>query len=66
MDAQSATLHGWSTPWVSTGIFSEGEKILQGEKFEIEDTGTNKGADYKNRTAKSVNILLCFTFLRSF
>ena len=35
-----------------------------GEKFEIYGTETNEGADYKYRTAKSVNILIFFTFLR--
>jgi len=24
--------------------------------------GTNEGADYKNKTAKSVNILICLSF----
>ena len=32
-------------------------------KFEIHGTGTKKFAE-KNRTAKSVNILICFKFLR--
>jgi len=31
-------------------------------KFEIDGTGTNESDDYKNRTAKSVNILVCFAF----
>ena len=43
-----------------------GENILEGREFEKYGTGTNEGADYTNRTAKSVNILICFTFLRSF
>jgi len=34
----------------------------EGEKFQIDGTGTNEGAENKNRTAKSVNILLCFKF----
>ena len=41
--------------WASTGIFSEGE-YLRG-KFVIDGMGTNEGAENKNRTAKSVNIL---------
>jgi len=34
-------------------------------KFEISGVGTNKGADNKNITAKSVNILISVTSLRS-
>ena len=37
-------------------------KDFRGEKFEVDGTGTNEVADYKNKTAKTVNILLCFTF----
>jgi len=40
----------------AAGIFSEGQNIY-GRKFEIDGTGTSKDATYKNRTAKSVNIL---------
>ena len=49
----------------SKGIFSKGAKYFRW-KFEIDGTGTKEDADYKNRTAKSVNILICFTFLRPF
>jgi len=41
------------------------EKYLRG-KFEIDGRGTNEGAENQNRTAKSVNILICFKILRSF
>ena len=37
--------------YASTGIFQREKNILRGE-FEINGPGTNKGADYKNRTAK--------------
>jgi len=45
---------------VSAGIVSGGKYL--GATFKIEGTGTNEGAENKNRTAKSVNILICFTF----
>jgi len=50
---------------VGRNFFREG-KYYKGEKFEFDGTGTNKGAGFKSRTAKSINILICFTFLRSF
>jgi len=31
-------------------------------KFEIDGTETNEGAENKNRSAKSINILICFKF----
>jgi len=41
-------------------FFQRGLNILGGvDKFEIDGTGTNESADYKNRTAKSVTILIC-------
>ena len=43
-------------PWAFAGIFSGGN-IFGGES-EIHGTGTNEGAENKNRTAKSVNILM--------
>ena len=46
--------------WVPTGIISEVGNILEGAKFEIDGTGTNKGAENKNKSANSVNILICF------
>jgi len=45
---------------VSQEFFRRGVKYLRGE-FEIDGTETNKGADYKNRTAKSLNILMFFS-----
>jgi len=43
--------------------FSDGENILGGN-FEIYGTGTNEGAENKNRAIKSVNILIRFKFLK--
>ena len=45
--------------------FFRGGKYFRDE-FETDSTGTNVGANYQNITTKSVNILICFTFLRSF
>jgi len=42
--------------------FFRGELILGRAKFEIADTGTNEGAENKNKTLKSVNILICLKF----
>ena len=48
-------------------FFSEGGKIFCGEeKFEMDGLGTNEGTENKNRTAKSVNILISFKFIRFF
>jgi len=44
--------------------FFREEKYFRGSKFEIDGTGTNEGAENKNRTAKSVNILICFKFFK--
>jgi len=46
-------------------FFREEQNILRRRKFKIDGTGTNESADYKNRTAESVNILT-FHVLRSF
>ena len=37
---------------------------FRGAKFEINGKGNNEGVDNKNRTAKSVNILICCKFLK--
>jgi len=37
-----------------------------GRQFEIDGMGTNEGAGNNNRTATSVNILICFKFLMLF
>lgn len=63
---RKATGNHVTYPWAPTGIFSEGENILWEVKLEIESTGTNDGAENKNRTAKSSSILICSTFLMSF
>jgi len=49
---------------VSTGIISGSLKYFKGAKVEIHDTGSNEGTENKNRTAKSVNILLGFKILK--
>jgi len=38
--------------------------FFDGGEFEIDGMGTNEGAENKNRTGKSVNILICFKFLK--
>ena len=45
---------------VGRNIFKE--KYFSGAKFAIDGTGTNEGAENKNRTAKSVSILICLRF----
>jgi len=44
--------------------FSERKIFWEGATFEIDDTGAN-GAENKNRTAQSVNTLICFTFSKA-
>lgn len=51
--------------WASVGIFQRRKIFWEGATFEIDDTGAN-GAENKNRTAQSVNTLICFTFLKQF
>ena len=52
---------------VSAETLSEGAKYFRGEKhLKLMAHGTNEDADYKSITARRSNILLCFTFLRSF
>lgn len=47
-------------------MFQREDKYFRGEKFEIDGTVTNDGANYKTRSAKSVNILISFKFIRFF
>ena len=53
-------------PWACRNFFRGEQNTLRGTKFEIHGTGTNEGPENRNRTAKCVNILLYFKFLRSF
>jgi len=46
--------------------FQRESTYFGGGKFEIDGTGTNEGAENKNGTVKSVNILIYLKFLRSF
>jgi len=43
--------------WTSAGILSEGGNILGRKMYGM---GTNESAENKNRTAKSVNVMLRF------
>jgi len=45
-------------------FFQRGQNML-GAKFEIDGAGTNEGAENKNRTAKSVYILICVRFFKT-
>ena len=52
---------------LTAGIFSESRQTVffgGGAKFEIYDSETNESAAYKNRTAKSVNVLKYCKFLK--
>ena len=40
-------------------LFEGRDNISGGAKFLIDGTGTNEGAESKNRAAKSVNISMC-------
>jgi len=42
----------------------KGSKYFRDENFEINGTRTTKSAENKKRTAQSVNILICFKFLK--
>ena len=46
--------------------FFRRRRIILGAKFEIDFTGTNECDENKNRTAKSINTIICLKFLRPF
>ena len=48
---------------VRKNLFRRGN-LFEGRKLEVDGTGTKECAQNKNRTAKSVNILICFMLLK--
>ena len=48
--------------WRPREFFQRRVKIFCGATFKIDGTGTNEGAESKNIYAKSVNMLIYFTF----
>ena len=42
--------------------FSEGVEYFRKGKFQFDGKRTNDGAENKNITAKSLNVLICFAF----
>lgn len=51
-------------PWVPQEFFQRGEKYFQRGEIEIPIMGTCEGSENINRTAKSVNIVICFKLFK--